>query len=118
VPQPAQQGPAPAQVGARPIRITSLPNGEIGLVADTERNSVASITLANGALVTVAGTAGEAGSADGVGTAARFNQPTDLAVACNGFQSLVLDSTNQTVRPFDLRGILLKPAAHLPLIQR
>jgi hypothetical protein len=47
-------------------------------VADTDNNTLREIS--SGAVSTIAGLAGAPGSADGIGTGARFNFPTGLAV--------------------------------------
>ncbi len=49
-------------------------------VADSGNNTIRRITLATGAVETIAGQAGAAGSADGNGSAARFNAPAGIAV--------------------------------------
>jgi len=65
-------------------------------VADTGNNTVRKIGIASGVVTTLAGTAGSSGSADGTGTAARFNQPagitTDGNVLCLG------EFVNYTIR--------------------
>src|SRR5437773_7567882 len=51
----------------------------------------------NGAVTTLAGSAGNLGSADGTGSAARFNDPTELAIDSGG-NLFVSDSGTHTVR--------------------
>jgi len=51
----------------------------------------------DGVVRTLAGSAGNAGSADGVGSAARFNQPNALAVDASG-NVYVTDFENHTIR--------------------
>ena len=71
-------------------------------VADTGNNTLRRIAP-GGAVTTVAGSAGSAGSADGVGSAARFNSPTDVAVDSSG-TLYVSDSLNRTIRTISPAG--------------
>jgi hypothetical protein len=65
-------------------------------VADTDNHTLREITP-NGAVSTLAGLAGSSGSADGIGTAARFNYPTGVAVDSSG-KVYVADTNNNTIR--------------------
>lgn len=65
-------------------------------VADTGNNTVRKITVA-GAVSTLAGFAGRAGSADGSGTNAAFYNPEGLAVDASG-DIFVADTWNDTIR--------------------
>ena len=65
-------------------------------VADTDNHTLREISLA-GTVSTLAGLAGTAGSADGTGTAARFNFPTGVAVNLAGDVYLA-DASNHTIR--------------------
>lgn len=65
-------------------------------VADTNNSTIRKITPA-GTVTTVAGTAGQTGSADGSGVAARFSGPQGIAT--DSFGNLyVADSGNNTIR--------------------
>lgn len=66
------------------------------IVADTGNSTIRKIT-AGGVVTTFAGTAGQSGSLDGPGTAARFSQPEGVAAAPSG-NLFVTDSFNDTVR--------------------
>ena len=112
--RPTLAGGSLAQIGSRPIRVTVVIGDDFGLAPDPESGSVGKLALANGALVAVAGTPGQPGAADGFGTAARLNQPSDVAAACTSTRVLILDTANQTLRPFDL-GL---PPTYLPLMRR
>lgn len=71
-------------------------------VVDAGNDTIRRITPA-GVVSTLAGTAGASGSADGVGAAARFNQPT--AVAVDGGGTLyVADTGNQLIRKITSAG--------------
>ena len=73
-------------------------------VADTFNDTVRKITPA-GVVSTLAGTARIAGSADGTGAAASFNQP--LAVATDGAGNVyVADTGNDTIRKITPAGVV------------
>jgi sugar lactone lactonase YvrE len=65
-------------------------------VADTAGHCIRKITPA-GVVTTLAGSPGVAGSADGMGTAARFSNPTGLALDLTG-GLFVADTNNHTIR--------------------
>jgi hypothetical protein len=66
-------------------------------VADTEDETIRKVVVATREVTTIAGLAHNAGAADGVGTAARFNEP--WAVTADGAGNLfVADADNNGVR--------------------
>ncbi|MFO0578450.1 MAG: hypothetical protein U1A78_30975 [Polyangia bacterium] len=66
-------------------------------VADTENPTIRKVVLSTGAVTTLVGSAGQSGSTDGTGAAARFNSPQ--GVAADGPGSLyVADYGNHTIR--------------------
>jgi len=65
-------------------------------VADSGNHTIRQITQA-GAVITWAGQAGVAGHVDAIGTAARFNNPTGLAIDANDVL-FVTDTASSTVR--------------------
>jgi sugar lactone lactonase YvrE len=71
-------------------------------VADTYGDTIRRITP-DGVVTTLAGAAGITGAIDGTGAAARFNEPTGIAVMPNG-AVLVADSHNYTLRLIRLDG--------------
>ncbi len=73
-------------------------------VADTGNNTIRKITPA-GVVTTLAGTAGEIGSTDGTGAAARFDDPTGVAVDSAG-NVYVADTLNQTIRKLAIPTVL------------
>jgi sugar lactone lactonase YvrE len=77
-----------------PDGITS--DGTYLYVADTGNNTIRQIVISTQVVTTLAGVAGAVGSADGTGTAARFNYPT--GVAANGGYLYVADTYNHTIR--------------------
>lgn len=70
-------------------------NGNL-FVADSSNHTIRKITQ-SGVVTTVAGSAGQPGNADGIGTAARFNNPVDIAVDGSG-NVYVADTYNDTIR--------------------
>lgn len=72
-------------------------------IADTGNHTVRRLTLATGAVTTLAGAAGEAGSLDGAGTAARFHSPTGIAADAQG-RVFVSDTENNTIRQISTTG--------------
>lgn len=65
-------------------------------VADTGNNTIREITPA-GVVTTLAGLAGSSGTADGIGSAARFNGPAGITVDNFG-RIYVADTQNQVIR--------------------
>ena len=65
-------------------------------VADTNNHTIRKVTPA-GVVTTLAGLAGRWGSADGTGSAARFNYPSGVAVDSAG-NVYVADTCNHTIR--------------------
>ncbi len=74
----------------------ALDGGGNVYVADHDNNVIRKIAP-GGSVTTFAGAAGLAGSADGVGGAARFNDPTAVAVDGSG-NVFVADAGNSTIR--------------------
>ena len=71
-------------------------------VADAENNTVRKITP-EGTVTTIAGLAGSSGSADGIGSAARFDFPRGVAVDGAG-NIYVADVRNNTIRKITPEG--------------
>ncbi len=69
-------------------------------VADTNNNTIRRVTIADGRVTTLAGTPGERGAADGIGAAARFNNPEGIVT--DGTSLFVADSFNHTIRKVDM----------------
>jgi streptogramin lyase len=73
-------------------------------VADLGNHTIRKITP-GGAVTTLAGTAGVYGMADGIGTAAQFNQPKGVAVDSAG-NVYVADARNNTIRKITPGGVV------------
>ncbi len=73
-------------------------------VADTGNHTIRKISPA-GVVSTLAGLAEQSGSADGVGSAARFNHPQGVAVDLSG-NIYVADTGNHTIRKITPAGIV------------
>jgi sugar lactone lactonase YvrE len=73
-------------------------------VADTANHTIRMIT-SGGAVSTLAGAAGLSGSADGVGSAARFNLPQGVAVDSSN-NVYVADTGNFTIRKITPSGVV------------
>ncbi len=65
-------------------------------VADTGNHTVRKITIATGAVTTLAGTPGAIGSADGIGAAAKFDSLTGITT--DGTNVYVADTKNNAIR--------------------
>ncbi len=88
-------GPALAARFSKPTHLAFDAAGNL-YVSDAGNHTLRKISP-EGIVSTVAGQAGQAGNADGVGTAARFSTPGDLAVAQDG-SVYVADTGNRAVR--------------------
>ena len=73
-------------------------------VADSNNHTIRKVTPA-GVVTTLAGLAGSSGSADGTGSAARFNEPQGVAVDING-NVYVADTYNGTIRKVTSAGVV------------
>jgi sugar lactone lactonase YvrE len=80
-------------------------------VADRLNHTIRKVTVA-GVVSTLAGSAGQSGSADGIGAAARFNSPGGVAVDAVG-NVYVSDSENYTIRKVTAAGVVTTLAGNV-----
>lgn len=73
-------------------------------IADATNHTIRALNSSN-VVSTFAGSAGNTGSADGTGTAARFNYPTGIAVDSSG-DVYVADTTNNLIRKITPAGVV------------
>ncbi len=73
-------------------------------VADTANNTIRKITP-DGIVTTLAGLAGQPGSADGTNSTARFRNPWSVAVDSKG-SLYVADMSNNTIRKINTNGVV------------
>jgi len=86
-------------------------------IADSGNNRIRKVVLANGVISTVAGT-GVAGFGDGATTAAKLNNPTDVAVDASG-NLFIADTGNNRLRKLTFDGAsipLPTPGPSNPLV--
>jgi len=81
-----------------------VPNADESLlyVADPESHIIRVIDMETGTIDLLAGSPGEAGDCDGVGTEARFNYPTSFALDDETGELFVADANNHKIRVIDV----------------
>ena len=90
----SDDGPPKDASFSSPRGITT--DGTFLYVADTGNHTVRKITIATGAVTTLAGSPGSIGSADGIGAAARFDSLTGITT--DGTNVYVADTKNNAIR--------------------
>jgi sugar lactone lactonase YvrE len=93
-----------AQDLGKPRGIAVLGDGRI-VMSDYQHHVVKLLDPGSGAATTLAGTLDSPGFADGTGTAAKFNQPYDVAVLGDGTIA-VADFGNNRIRQVTLAGVV------------
>jgi sugar lactone lactonase YvrE len=97
----ATDGPSDAARFSNPSGVAVDRTGNV-FVADQDNHTVRKITP-DGIVTTFAGAAGETGSTDGIGSAARFFRPAGLAFDASG-TLFVADTGNHTIRKITPAG--------------
>lgn len=87
----------------RPVGIARDTNGNL-FIADNNNHIIRKITP-NGVVTTLAGSVGNSGSADGTGTSAKFNSPTDIVIDALG-NLFVSDFQNHKIRKITPNGVV------------
>jgi hypothetical protein len=100
-----QSGVAGAADGAAGVALFSAPEGLVAdtrflYLADRGNCTVRQVSQANGSASTLAGLAGACAVVDDIGSAARFQQPSGVAVS--GTNLFISDAAGQTLRRIDL----------------
>jgi sugar lactone lactonase YvrE len=103
-------GVGPAARFDRPHGITT--DGTNLYVTDMRNDTIRQIVIATGAVTTLAGTAGQTGSTDMPGAAARFDHPHGIVYDGNG-NLFVADTHNQTIRKIVISGAVVSTLAGL-----
>jgi NHL repeat len=96
-------GPAASALFGDPTGLALDAAGNI-YVADNQNNTIRKLSAA-GQVTTLAGRAGQMGSADGTGTNASFNSPSGIILAPNGYL-YVTDTGNNTIRAISTGGVV------------
>ena len=85
-----------------PYGVSVSPSGTFALVADSTYKMIRHIDMDTQVVTTLAGKSNTGGSTDGVGSNARFGQPTDVALADHGRVAFVVDQSYGTLRRIDV----------------
>ena len=94
-----------------PHGLAISPDGTTLYVADTNNEVIRAVTIATGAVTTLAGQTGIYRSTDGVGAAASFCQPTGLAIDPAGANLYVSDQCGYVIRRIALPGAAVTTVA-------
>lgn len=84
-----------------PQGLVADPSGQNLYVTDQANHEIRKIVIATGQVTTWAG-ATESGFVDGLGTAARFNMPANIAIDPQGKSLYVTDASNNAIRKIDI----------------
>jgi DNA-binding beta-propeller fold protein YncE len=85
-----------------PSGVALRADGRLALIADAGNNTIRAIDILSGTVTTLAGTAGVAGSKNGITATAQFSQPVGIAMDAGGTFALVADTGNSIIRKLDI----------------
>jgi len=85
-----------------PAGIAMVPGSYKVLVVESSAPRISFMDTATNQFRTLAGSTGNFGAEDGIGTSATFWRPTDIAVSANGSHALVADCRNHNIRVINL----------------
>jgi len=91
--------------------------GSFALFTDDGNNLIRYYTISTGAVTTLAGKAGVAGTADGTGSAATFSWPHYVTLDLAGSIALVTDFNSHLLRRIVVRPVLLQQLQGLQAFQ-
>lgn len=111
----ATDGAGTAALFNAPQGLVADPKGENLYVTDQSNHEIRKIVITTGQVTTFAG-APESGFIDGVGTAARFNMPANIAVDAKGTTLYVTDASNDAIRQIDIASVKVTTIAGSPTV--
>ncbi len=96
-----------------PTGVAVSPDGATVYVADQTNMRIARVDVASGIVTTLAGSGSSfsSGYVDGIGSSARFNLPTGVAISSDGSTVYVADSGNNRIRKIDIATQLVSTLA-------
>jgi DNA-binding beta-propeller fold protein YncE len=81
-----------------PQGVSVSSSGLYAFVADNNNHLIRRIVISTASITTLAGEAGQSGSANGIGTNSRFYEPPGICVSPNGIYAFVSEKSNQLIR--------------------
>jgi DNA-binding beta-propeller fold protein YncE len=94
-----------------PIGISISPDGVYALVAEDSNDLIRQIIISTASVTTLAGETGSAGSTNGVGNIALFNNPIGISISPDGVYALVADYGNHLIRQIIISTALVTTLA-------
>ena len=85
----------------QPNDVAITPDGKTALIVDSQNHRIRKIDIATGAVTTLAGNS-ISGFHDDIGTNAKFNFPTGIAISPDGKTAFINDNNNKKIRKIDI----------------